>query len=173
MTKRERRTSTRFGSPHRSLRGGSSGAGWTGSRSLPPLKPPLHPARKSGRTVDSPSSPIEMRILLQVASAAVVLVAAIPGKVRAQSLDLTVNDVGISIGDSRRVTGIRLNYRDRYMEEVNGINITVWTPYEENRGRVRGLALGLPATGAARLDGIGLGLVGLGVNRDFRGIGVG
>jgi hypothetical protein len=32
---------------------------------------------------------------------------------RSNSVDLTVNDVGISIGDSRRVVGLRLNYRDR------------------------------------------------------------
>ncbi len=93
-----------------------------------------------------------------------------PVAARAQSLDLTVNDVGISIGDSRRVTGLRINYRDRRMEEVNGINITAWVPYEENRGTVRGLALGLPATGAHRLDGIALGIIGAGVGEDMRGI---
>ena len=66
-----------------------------------------------------------MKNLLEAATAAVVLVVAVPGESRAQSLDLTVNDVGISIGDSRRVTGLRINYRDRRMEEVNGVNITV------------------------------------------------
>jgi hypothetical protein len=42
--------------------------------------------------------------------------------------DLTVNDVGIAIGDAPRVTGLRINFRDRYLQRVNGVNITVWTP---------------------------------------------
>ncbi|MGK2961865.1 MAG: hypothetical protein ACSLFK_06915, partial [Gemmatimonadaceae bacterium] len=91
----------------------------------------------------------------------------------AQSLDLTVNDVGISIGDSRRVVGLRMNFRDRRMEEVIGINATIWMPYEENRGVVRGLALGLPGTGARSIRGVAAGLVGVGVHDEFRGIGVG
>ena len=90
-----------------------------------------------------------------------------------RSLDLTVDGVGISIGDSRRVTGLRLNYRDRYLEEVNGVNATIWAPYENPRGIVRGLALGLPATGARRIDGIALGILGVGAAETIRGLGVG
>ena len=110
---------------------------------------------------------------VQVLLAAVAALASAPAASTAQSLDLTVNDVGISIGDSRRVTGLRINYRDRRMEEVNGINITAWVPYEQNRGTVRGLALGLPATGAHRLDGIALGIIGAGVGEDMRGLLIG
>jgi hypothetical protein len=89
------------------------------------------------------------------------------------SLDLTVNDVGLSIGDSRKVTGIRLNFRDKRLEEVNGINATIWTPYDEPNGVVRGLALGLPATGARRIDGIGAGIFGVGAAESIRGIALG
>jgi hypothetical protein len=88
-----------------------------------------------------------------------------------RSLDLTVNDVGISIGDSRRVVGLRLNFRDRQLEEVVGINATVWTPFEYT-GVVRGLALGLPATGARRIDGIAVGVLGVGVSESIRGLAV-
>jgi hypothetical protein len=91
----------------------------------------------------------------------------------AQSLDLTVDGVGLSIGDSREVTGLRINFRDRRMERVDGINVTVWTPYEENDGTVRGLALGLPATGAEYIEGIAAGLIGVGVHDRLRGIGIG
>lgn len=89
------------------------------------------------------------------------------------SLDLTVNDVGLSIGDSRRVIGLRLNFRDRRMEEVIGVNATIWTPYEENRGIVRGLALGLPATGARHVDGIAIGIVGAGAFESINGVAIG
>lgn len=112
-----------------------------------------------------------MRIHQTAPIAAVLFLFAAP--VSAQSLDLTVNGVGLSIGDSREVTGLRINFRDRNMERVDGINITVWTPYEENDGRVRGLALGLPATGARRIDGIAAGLIGVGVHERLRGLGVG
>ena len=92
---------------------------------------------------------------------------------RARSVDLTVNDVGLSIGDSRRVTGLRLNYRDRNLERVNGINATLWMPYEDMRGVVRGIALGVPATGARRIEGIAAGIIGIGADESIRGLGVG
>lgn len=109
----------------------------------------------------------------RILRAAVCSLPAIPGVAAAQSLDLTVNDVGISIGDSRRVTGLRINFRDRRMEEVNGVNITVWSPYRENRGVVHGVALGIPMTGARRIVGVGAGIFGVAVNESLRGIGLG
>ena len=91
----------------------------------------------------------------------------------AQSLDLTINHTGLSIGDSRFVRGVRLNFRDRDLELVEGINVTVWTPYEGSRGVVKGLAIGLPVTGARRIEGAGIGIFGVGAEEDFTGIGLG
>ena len=102
------------------------------------------------------------------------LALAFPAAIHAQSLDLTVNDVGLSIGDSRLLTGIRLNFRDRHMERVTGINATIWSPHEDARGgEVVGLAVGLPLTGADRITGAGVGLFGVAAEREFSGIGVG
>lgn len=86
-------------------------------------------------------------------------IAGMPGVLPAQPsyLDLTINDVGIAIGDAPRVTGLRINFRDRHLERVNGVNITVWTPYEAT-GDVNGIAIGIPATGARRVDGLASGL---------------
>ena len=78
----------------------------------------------------------------------------------------------ISIGDYPDVAGIRINFRDRNLGHVNGVNITVWTPYEPMSGRVRGIALGLPVTGAEDITGFATGLLGLGASRDFTGIGI-
>jgi len=89
-----------------------------------------------------------------------------------RSLDLGVNGVGISFGDSRRWTGLRLNYRDSRLDQATGINATIWYPYEGGAGRVSGLALGLPTTGATELSGLGIGVFGFGVERRFTGIGV-
>jgi hypothetical protein len=98
---------------------------------------------------------------------------ALPAALAAQSLDLTVNHTGISIGDSRVVHGIRLNYRDRNMERVDGINATIWQPYQDARGGlVKGIALGIPMTGADEIKGAGLGLFGVGTERRFEGLGL-
>lgn len=83
-------------------------------------------------------------------------------------LDLTVNDVGIAIGDAPRVTGLRINFRDRHLGRVNGVSITVWTPYEAT-GDVNGIAIGLPATGARRITGLGVG-GGIAAEDRLRGI---
>jgi hypothetical protein len=115
-----------------------------------------------------------MRRFFNVALAAIAPLVANPAAAQSShSLDLTINDVGLSIGDSRRVTGLRINFRDRRMEEVNGINATIWMPYEEDRGTVRGLALGLPLTGARQIDGIAAGIFGVGGGETIRGIAVG
>jgi hypothetical protein len=101
------------------------------------------------------------------------LLAAFPRPLTAQ-IDLTVDHVGIAIGDVPRVIGLRLNYRDRRLERVDGINATIWSPYEHgSRGLVRGLALGVPVTGADRIDGVGIGILGVGAQDRFRGIGIG
>ncbi|HSJ64620.1 MAG TPA: hypothetical protein VK922_12070, partial [Gemmatimonadaceae bacterium] len=79
----------------------------------------------------------------------------------------------IAIGDAPRVNGLRINFRDRRLEEVNGVNLTVWQPHRPVRGRVDGLALGLPMTGAAEVVGVGVGVFGVSAEDRFRGIGIG
>ena len=92
----------------------------------------------------------------------------------AQGLDLTVNHVGLAIGDIPRVTGLRLNFRDRNLERVDGVNVTIWDPYRNARhSEVRGLALGLPITGASEIHGLAAGLFGVGAEETIRGIGIG
>ena len=100
-----------------------------------------------------------------------IAVAAAPAFVLAQPsyLDLTVNDVGIAIGDAPRVTGLRINFRDRHLERVDGVNITVWMPYMAT-GAVNGIAIGIPATGARRIDGLALAIAGVGAEDRLRGI---
>ncbi len=92
---------------------------------------------------------------------------------RAQVLDLTVNGNGLAIGDKPNMNGVRGNFRDRRLEEINGINVTMWMPYSPAKGTVNGIALGIPGTGAGRINGVGLGIIGLGTESAFRGIGIG
>jgi hypothetical protein len=88
-----------------------------------------------------------------------------------RALNLTIGEVGLSIGDSRRTTGLRLNYRDRALERVNGLNVTLWRPHDDARGTVNGIAAGLPLTGGERLRGIAVG-AGLSAQRAVDGIAV-
>jgi hypothetical protein len=56
-----------------------------------------------------------------------------------------------------RTHGLRLTHRTRGHEQVHGLTLTLWGPRAAPRtGHVTGLALGMPATGAARLHGIGV-----------------
>src|SRR3954471_18761462 len=97
-------------------------------------------------------------------SLAVALIALLAARapVASQVIDLTVHDVGLAIGEKPSMTGLRLNFRDRNLREIKGVNVTVWSPYEPATGRVSGLALGLPATGAKSIHGAAIGLVGAG-----------
>jgi hypothetical protein len=114
-----------------------------------------------------------MRRLVRLALTSALPITLPLASVLGQGLDLTVNHVGLAIGDVPRVTGLRLNYRDRNLERVNGVNVTIWSPYGGGSGTVRGLALGLPLTGAERIDGIATGIFGVGTAGGMTGIGVG
>lgn len=76
----------------------------------------------------------------------------------AASLDLGFAGVGVSFGGAPRWTGLRVNLRDRSLERIDGINLTLWKPGRDVRGSVNGLALGLVAPAAANLRGVSVGL---------------
>jgi hypothetical protein len=86
-------------------------------------------------------------------------------------LKLAIGDFGLGIGDVPRLDGIRLNFRDRHLELVRGLNVTIWSPPEGIDGDVEGVALGVPLSGARRIKGLALGL-GFGAEESFAGVGV-
>ncbi len=110
-----------------------------------------------------------MKILSIVTALAFAAVNASSGQV----LDLTIHDVGIAFGDKPSMTGVRFNLRDARLEQITGVNVTLWSPYNPPRGVVRGLALGLPTTGANRIEGIGIGVLGLSADNSISGLGIG
>jgi hypothetical protein len=92
---------------------------------------------------------------------------------RPWSLDLTVGDVGIGIGNSRHIDGLRLNFRDTAPFVAHGVNLTIWAPNQDGvQSEVDGIALGLPMTGAGTLRGLSLGF-GVAADRTLDGIGLG
>lgn len=108
--------------------------------------------------------------LPRVASLAAAVALAAPAAAHSQSGQQPTRHV-LSIGDYPNVAGLRLNFRDRHLGEVRGAKVTIWTPYGDPTGSVHGLAVGLPATGAATVRGVAVGVVGVTVGDRLQGIG--
>jgi len=86
---------------------------------------------------------------------------------------LGVGTVGIGIGDTRQTTGVRLAWRNGRFRRANGVNVTLWLPYNVNLdgvdeeeefeesfvGTTNGLALGLLHY-PERVRGVGVGAFG-------------
>jgi len=89
------------------------------------------------------------RLSLVVLVAALVFAA--PGA-RAGSMDLAYNNVGVSLGNSKRFTGLRFNFVDRGVERINGLNVTFGKPGESPGGTINGLSFALVGTDAAEID---------------------
>jgi len=97
----------------------------------------------------------------------------LPGFAAAQSLDLGAADHGLSIGNSPRWTGLRLNAVDSQVECIRGLNLTLWTPGDNPEAVYQGIHLALIGTKGRRIDGIALSGIGVNAGERFRGIGAG
>jgi hypothetical protein len=89
------------------------------------------------------------------------------------SLDIGWNGIGISFGNSARWTGLRFNWRDRYLERIDGLNLTLWKPGDAVGGEINGIALGFLGPRAGRLRGLSAGLIGVFPEREAIGITIG
>ncbi|MFO7261959.1 MAG: hypothetical protein DIU52_012455, partial [bacterium] len=107
------------------------------------------------------------------AAGALLLAAAAPAA--PQGLDLGFRGVGLSIGNTERWTGLRINWSDAGVREVNGINLTLWKPAPGgNPGFVmNGLALGVVGPAAGELNGMAVGLGGVIAENRLNGVGIG
>ncbi len=98
----------------------------------------------------------------------------IPGnRLQAGSLDFPRSIFGISIGNSREFTGLRINFSDRNVVRVTGINLTFWRARENAKAVVRGISLGIYGPEAGVLRGIQAGLLGVAGHGQVAGISVG
>jgi len=96
-----------------------------------------------------------------------------PAPLPAQALNIPAERYGVSIGNAPSFNGLRFNFRDRGVEAVNGLNLTIWTPrdLDSTLGQVNGLALGLPISlQNAQFNGINLAFGGAGAAGTARGI---
>ncbi len=88
------------------------------------------------------------------------------------SFDLGASNSGLSFGNSQRWDGIRFNFSDCGVEEINGINITLWKPGNLEGSRVNGIAFGLSPS-AGTMQGISLGIAASIAEENIRGINIG
>jgi len=92
---------------------------------------------------------------------------------RAEALTFPSRNWGFSFGNSKNFMGVRFNFRDKNVEKIYGINITLWKPYRENKAaEVTGLSLGI-LPGAAELKGLNIGFLGTGALRNAVGLNFG
>jgi len=89
------------------------------------------------------------------------------------SLDLMVRDVGLSLGNSPRVTGIRINAVDSDVRRINGLNLTLWNPRPSPQAVFNGIALGLIGPKGKHIQGIAVGGIGATATNDIRGLVIG
>lgn len=107
---------------------------------------------------------------------------------QAQSLDLSLKGYGISFGNSKNFNGLRFNLRDSQVEEINGLNFTLWQADDNEKATVRGISVGLSLEAGnlhglmigglgvvahKQLEGISVGLLGVGAGRSVKGITLG
>lgn len=82
---------------------------------------------------------------------------------------------GIGFGNLTNFTGVRFNFKDRNIERITGINVTVWNAKhtEDQTGTMTGISLGLPmAMGVENQRGASVGIFGAGASKTLSGINV-
>lgn len=120
---------------------------------------------------------------------AFVLLCGVAGPAAAQGVGVPSSTWGLWFGNSSEFTGLRFNFRDKHVQRVTGINLTLWSPRDENDasvitglslgplpggGTMRGLQLGIfGVIGMKRLVGVNVGTLGLGAGGDIIGLNVG
>jgi hypothetical protein len=89
------------------------------------------------------------------------------------ALNLGFHNTGLSIGNSARWNGLRLNFLDHAVEQVNGVNLTIWSAEHNETMVMNGLALGITGPVGGEFRGATIGLLGAVAARGFAGLTVG
>ena len=88
------------------------------------------------------------------------------------SVDFGLHNRGISLGNSPSWKGLRVNFSDCGINEITGINITLWKSGRNPGSIVKGISMGL-APSAGTLQGLSLGLMAVSAKQELSGINIG
>lgn len=90
-----------------------------------------------------------------------------------KALNFPAEKYGISIGNSYEFNGLRINFADKNVKVINGLNLTFWLKLNENsNAEVNGVSIGvLPNGGTMRY--INLGILGTGAVQNISGLNIG
>ena len=90
-----------------------------------------------------------------------------------KALNFPLKKYGISIGNSHEFTGIRINFADKNVTRINGLNVTFWfKPFKNENAVVNGISLGIvPLAGSMRP--LTIGLFGAGAANYLNGVSIG
>lgn len=111
-------------------------------------------------------------ITLSVSAFLLLIPLATTPKANAQSLDIPSSRFGISFGNSANFTGLRINWADKQVEHITGVNITLWRADDNPNSQVDGISLGLVPE-AGTLNGLQAGILGAVAQRDLNGFSFG
>jgi hypothetical protein len=83
---------------------------------------------------------------------------------RGKALNIPFRKYGLSIGNSREFNGIRINFADKNVKRINGLNVTFWLrKYKNYSSAVNGISIGVIPTGGS-MQPINIGILGLGAS---------
>lgn len=91
----------------------------------------------------------------------------------AGSIEIPPGEIGLSIGNSKRFTGLRINAVDHSVEDVKGVNITFWRAGENKTASYNGLSIGVIAPEGGDLTGFQVGGLGVAAKSDLSGVSLG
>ena len=107
-----------------------------------------------------------------------------------RALNIPFGKYGVSIGNSYRFNGIRINFADSNVQRINGLNLTLWTKFKSVYNKdatINGISIGvitslkrmqplnifiLGAAGVESLNGISVAGIGIASAR-INGLGIG
>lgn len=87
-----------------------------------------------------------------------------------KALNIPTRKFGISIGNSTVFNGIRINFADKNVKRINGLNMTFWVKSAQNQEAVvNGISMGvIPAGGT--MQPVNIGILGVGAHHDLNGM---
>ncbi len=91
-----------------------------------------------------------------------------------KALNFPTKKYGVSIGNSYDFTGVRINFADKNVKRITGLNVTFWIKKFENQNAiVNAISIGvLPVAG--KMQPINIGLLGVGTaKQNLNGISIG